>query len=53
MRVSTAHNAVVGLKAETTPRRELEADEALARGELHGPLQRVPLTLKNRLAPRA
>lgn len=40
-------NAVVTLDAERAQRRARDADEALARGELWGPLHGVPFTLKD------
>ena len=40
-------NAVVTLDEESARRRAREADEALARGELWGPLHGVPLTVKD------
>ena len=42
-------NAVVTLDAEGARRRAAEADEALARGELWGPLHGVPVTVKDSL----
>src|SRR5258708_12440952 len=42
-----ALNAVVTMDAEQAHKRAREADEALARGELSGPLHPVPLTLKD------
>ena len=46
-RHNAALNAVVGVDAERARRRALEADEALGRGELWGPLHGVPFTLKD------
>ena len=40
-------NAVVSLDAERARKRAHEADRALARGELWGPLHGVPMTLKD------
>jgi amidase len=40
-------NAVVTLDEEGARRRAREADEALARGEVWGPLQGVPVTIKD------
>src|SRR5687767_1819519 len=40
-------NAVVTLDEEGARRRAREADEALARGEVWGPLHGVPMTLKD------
>jgi amidase len=49
-----AHNeslqAVVTLDAEGAPQRARDADAALARGEVWGPLHGVPFTLKDALA---
>ncbi|HZC76825.1 MAG TPA: amidase, partial [Ktedonobacterales bacterium] len=42
-----ALNAVVTLDAEHARQRAREADEALARGEVWGPLHGVPFTLKD------
>src|SRR3982750_2700480 len=42
-----ALNAVVTLDEEGARRRAREADEALARGELWGPLHGMPMTLKD------
>src|SRR5260370_1588578 len=42
-----ALNAVVTMDAEQAHKRAREADEALARGELWGPLHGVPFTLKD------
>lgn len=42
-----ALNAVVTLDAEQARKRAREADEALARGEVWGPLHGVPFTLKD------
>ena len=39
-------NAIVTMDAEQAHKRAREADEALARGELWGPLHGVPFTLK-------
>lgn len=40
-------NAVVQLAAETACEQAVKADEALARGDLQGPLHGVPITLKD------
>src|SRR5258708_30519292 len=40
-------NAIVTMDAEQAHKRAREADEALARGELWGPLHGVPFTLKD------
>src|SRR6476646_3086176 len=40
-------NAVITLDAEQARKRAREADEALARGEVWGPLHGVPFTLKD------
>ena len=40
-------NAVVQLPAETALRKAREADKALAKGEIRGPLHGVPFTLKD------
>ncbi|MBW2647954.1 MAG: amidase, partial [Deltaproteobacteria bacterium] len=40
-------NAVVQLSAETARDQALKADEALARGDIAGPLHGVPMTLKD------
>jgi amidase len=45
-----ALNAIVTLEEEAASRRARLADEALARGEVWGPLHGVPLTLKDCLA---
>src|SRR5438067_10662736 len=42
-----ALNAVVTMDAEQAHKRAREADEALARGEIWGPLHGVPFTLKD------
>ena len=42
-----ALNAVVTLNAEHARDRAREADEALARGEVWGPLHGIPFTLKD------
>lgn len=42
-----ALNAVVTVDAEQAHARALEADKALARGEVWGPLHGVPFTLKD------
>jgi amidase len=42
-----ALNAIITLDAEQAHKRAREADEALARGELWGPLHGVPFTLKD------
>ena len=43
-------NAIVTMDAEQAHKRAREADEALARGELWGPLHGVPFTLKDAYA---
>lgn len=40
-------NAVVQLSPETASKQALKADEALAHGEIQGPLHGVPITLKD------
>ena len=40
-------NAVVQLRAETALEQAREADKALAKGEIRGPLHGVPFTLKD------
>ncbi len=40
-------NAVITLNAEQARKQAREADEALARGEVWGPLHGVPFTLKD------
>ncbi|MCP4136703.1 MAG: amidase [bacterium] len=40
-------NAIVALDVETAQQRAREADEALARGELWGPLHGLPMTVKD------
>ncbi len=45
-------NAIVTLDAEGARRRAQEADAALARGELWGPLHGVPVTIKDNLATK-
>src|SRR5690349_14711333 len=42
-----ALNAIITMDAERARERAREADEALARGELWGPLHGVPFTLKD------
>src|SRR5437588_3379523 len=46
-RENPALNAVVTLDEEGARKRAREADEALARGELWGPLHGLPMTLKD------
>ncbi len=45
--VNVRLNAVVQLPAETALQQAREADQALARGEIRGPLHGVPFTLKD------
>jgi amidase len=45
-------NAIVTLDADGARKRAREADEALARGEVWGPLHGVPVTIKDNLATR-
>jgi amidase len=47
-----ALNAIVTLDKEGAIRRAREADAALARGELWGPLHGVPITIKDNVATR-
>ena len=46
-RYNPALNAIVTLDVERAHQRAREADEALARGEVWGPLHGVPFTLKD------
>jgi amidase len=46
-RHNRALNAIVTLTAESARARALEADRALARGEVWGPLHGVPMTIKD------
>lgn len=47
-----ALNAIVTLDKDMALQRAKEADEALAKGELWGPLHGVPITIKDNLATR-
>jgi amidase len=47
LRENPAYNAVVTLNAEAALKRAEEADDALDRGQLWGPLHGVPFTLKD------
>ena len=49
---NTELNAIVTLDEEGARKRALQADEALARGELWGPLHGVPVTIKDNYATK-
>lgn len=51
-RVNPRLNAIVTLDVEGARKRAREADEALRRGELWGPLHGVPVTVKDNFATR-
>lgn len=51
-RYNATYNAIVLLDLDTALARAREADEALARGELWGPLHGVPITVKDTYATR-
>src|SRR5262245_47741404 len=46
-RVNPPLNAIVRVLAETARRQATEADDAIARGEVVGPLHGVPMTVKD------
>lgn len=51
-RVNPKLNAIVTLDAEGARKRAQEADEALSRGEIWGPLHGVPVTIKDNFATK-